>query len=152
MSQVRLCPSCGAEVPVGSPADQCPKCLLKEGFRSDASAEHSLASTAPSPAATGFEPPPIDDLAPLFPQLELLDLLGKGGMGALATRARSAVGRFLHLKRSVGTRPLRNDSHEPVPCRPGSAILISWRFTTSGRPTGSFISSWSTSTARICDR
>ncbi len=32
MSQVRLCPSCGAEVPVGSPADQCPKCLLKEGF------------------------------------------------------------------------------------------------------------------------
>jgi hypothetical protein len=36
----------------------------------------------PSPNV-GFEPPPIEDLEPLFPQFDLIRLIGRGGMGAV---------------------------------------------------------------------
>jgi len=31
----------------------------------------------------GFTPPPIEELARKFPQLEIIELIGRGGMGAV---------------------------------------------------------------------
>jgi len=68
------CTRCGARLPAGALAGICPACLLRQGAAAD---------TLTGAAAHPFEPSRVAELAPLFPQLEILALLGKGGMGAV---------------------------------------------------------------------
>jgi hypothetical protein len=110
MTERLLCPQCGSEIPAGSPAGLCPKCLVAAGLESEKGVgSHlperpatnlrsvpgfaqmtpdpffggaKLQETQPSPPAepSGFVPPSTDVLASKFPQLEILELLGRGGM------------------------------------------------------------------------
>ncbi len=72
MSEAPICPKCGAELPEDAPAGLCPKCLVQAGFESEGLSEPQLEATTPSPGSSGFEPPSVDQLAKLFPQLEVL--------------------------------------------------------------------------------
>lgn len=90
------CPRCGQPIPGGAPAGLCPACLLAQGTATD------LRDTAP---AAGFQPPPIAELATLFPQLEILRLLGVGGMGAVYQARQPALDRFVALKILPAGRP-----------------------------------------------
>lgn len=82
----------------------CPACLLQQGAAAD---------TATGPKAKPFVPPTAEEVARLFPKLEILGFLGKGGIGAVCKARQPALDRFvapLLLKGLVETVKHQNGS------------------------------------------
>ncbi len=67
------CPKCGAALPSTATAGLCPRCLLAEAM---APTQVEAEPSAPLPL-------PPEQIAPHFPQLEILECLGRGGMGVV---------------------------------------------------------------------
>ena len=75
-------------LPSGVLEGLCPACLFKQGAAAD---------TAMPPETAPF-PPTHEELAAAFPQLEILELIGQGGMGFVFKARQPKIDRLVALK------------------------------------------------------
>ncbi len=79
----KLCPTCSAPIPAAAPGGFCPACLLRD---------------AAEPAATGQSAPSLEEVAAAFPTLEIIALIGQGGMGSVYKVRQPNLDRVVALK------------------------------------------------------
>ncbi len=81
--ETNTCLTCHSPIPAHAPGGFCPACLLRD---------------AVEPSATGHAAPSLEEIAAAFPQLEVIELIGQGGMGFVYKVRQPGLDRVVALK------------------------------------------------------
>jgi serine/threonine protein kinase len=85
------CPVCGTTIVPGAPQGLCPECLFRAGFETRSGNKSTDGQSAAVLA-------PLEEVAKCFPSLEIIELAGQGGMGAVYKVRYRQLPRFAALK------------------------------------------------------
>ncbi|MCU0702755.1 MAG: serine/threonine protein kinase [Fimbriiglobus sp.] len=85
------CPTCCHDIPAGSPFGLCPRCLIRGAMPAPTSAR-------PPRGVSPIEPPSPAEVGEFFPTLEVIELVGVGGMGAVYKARQPNLDRHVALK------------------------------------------------------
>ncbi len=96
MSSQIKCPECGNSLAPGALEGLCPACLLSVGAAGDSNADASQPS---------FTPWPVAEVSRWFPKLEIQELIGRGGMGAIYRARQPGLDRLVAVKILPGNGP-----------------------------------------------
>lgn len=86
---LRNCPKCGGPIPNEAPQGLCPKCVLEQA---------SFATESGQPTDQKSAPPSLEELALAFPHLQIIEMIGQGGMGFVFKARQPKLERFVALK------------------------------------------------------
>ncbi|MEK7953472.1 pectinesterase family protein [Luteolibacter soli] len=89
MNPTNSCPECGKPLPAGS--EVCPACLMAQAIASRTLDEDRAPREIPPPPAP-------EEIAEKFPQFEILECLGRGGMGVVYKARQKSLNRLVAIK------------------------------------------------------